>query len=60
MIEYKALKLFRDLKEDRLCNIGDVVEFTPERAEEINSKLGKGFIEELRVEKAPSKPKKAK
>lgn len=60
MTKYKILKMFRDVKENRLCGVNDIVSFTPERANEIKSKLGEGYIELVEVKKATSKPKKAK
>lgn len=65
MIKVKILKAFRDLKLDKVCEIGQVEEFSKERLQEIKFKLGEDFIEEIKEEikeekKVVSKPKKAK
>lgn len=56
MAKFKVLKKFRGIKEERLFEVGEEVELTKKRADEINKKLknyGGGFIEEVK-----DKPKK--
>lgn len=44
---YKVLKQFKGYAEDRLFEVGDTHEFSDERASEITTKLGAGFLEKL-------------
>ncbi|MGH2326531.1 hypothetical protein ACQ7EN_08010 [Leuconostoc lactis] len=44
---YKILKQFKGYAEDHLFEIGDTHDFSDERASEITTKLGAGFLEKL-------------
>lgn len=44
---YKILKQFKGYAEDRLFEVGDTHDFSDERASEITTKLGAGFLEKL-------------
>lgn len=44
---YKVLKQFKGYAEDRLFEVGDTHDFSDERASEITTKLGAGFLEKL-------------
>ncbi|MBU7536977.1 hypothetical protein KGM86_00815 [Leuconostoc lactis] len=44
---YKVLKRFKGYAEDRLFEVGDTHDFSNERASEITTKLGAGFLEKL-------------
>lgn len=44
---YKVLKRFKGYAEDRLFEVGDTHDFSDERASEITTKLGAGFLEKL-------------
>lgn len=44
---YKVLKQFKGYAEDRLFEVGDTHDFSDERASEIITKLGAGFLEKL-------------
>lgn len=44
---YKVLKQFKGYAEDRLFEVGDTHDFSDERASEIATKLGAGFLEKL-------------
>ncbi|MGQ4573342.1 hypothetical protein ACUIJP_04570 [Leuconostoc pseudomesenteroides] len=45
MAKYKVLKVFRGKDERVTFSVGDVAEFTDERAKEIINNLGAGYIE---------------
>lgn len=47
MAEFKVLKDYRDLDKKRLVKAGEEVEMTVKRSEEIEDKLGKGFLKRL-------------
>lgn len=44
---YKVLKRFKGYAEDRLFEVGVTHDFSDERASEITTKLGAGFLEKL-------------
>jgi hypothetical protein len=50
MSQYKVLKKFKGIAEGKLFVPGETIEFSAERADEINKKLP-GFIEEVSDEK---------
>lgn len=47
MAKYKVLKKFRGIKEKRVFEPKDEIDITVKRGDEIEEKLGKGFIERL-------------
>ena len=47
MAKYKVLKPIRDLKQDKMLEVGDVVELTVKRVEESEKAFGTGYLERI-------------
>ena len=59
MAKYKVELTYKDLEKDDILNIGDEVEMTVKRADEVNEKLAQYGTVLTRLD-APLKQKKAK
>ena len=59
MAKYKVELTYKDLEKDDILNVGDEVEMTVKRADEVNEKLAQYGTVLTRLD-APQKQKKAK
>lgn len=61
MAKFKVLKKFRDKETKEVYGAKDEIEMTVKRADEVEAKLGKGYLERIEEEgKAPKENKGAK